>query len=71
MTPATREAGGIAQRRLKLMPLRQAAARHRAAGRIGTAEAIGAQIARLEAAEPELWLVFGPAEVGRVLEARQ
>lgn len=66
-----REAGACAQRALKLQTLRLAAARYRAAGRIGTAEAIEAQIARLEAAEPELWLVFGVAEVGAVLEGRR
>jgi hypothetical protein len=67
MTP-TRQAGARAQRALKLQPLRQQAVRFRAAGRLGTAEAIEAQIARLEAAEPELWLVFGVAEVARALE---
>jgi hypothetical protein len=68
MTAATRHAGALAQRDIKLSPLRQAAARHKAAGRIGNAEAMQRLTARLETAEPELWLTFGPAEIDQLLE---
>jgi hypothetical protein len=69
VTAATRKAGALAQRRIKLSPLRQAAAQHRAAGRLGTADAIGALTARLEATEPELWLLFDLPQIERALPA--
>jgi hypothetical protein len=67
MTPA-RQAGALAQRAEKLRPFRLKAAQHRAAGRTGTADAIAGQIARLEGAEPAMWLAFTVAQVGRYLE---
>jgi hypothetical protein len=70
VTTITRKAGARAQRHLKLLPLRAAAAKFRAAGRIGTADAIRRQIERLEGAEPEPWLIFSPAEIGQMLDAR-
>jgi hypothetical protein len=67
MTTTTRQAGGAAQRRIKLASLYRAAARYQAAGRLGTAEAIRAQVTRLEATEAELWLVFDPPQVDQLL----
>ncbi len=69
-TNPKRVAGAEAQRGLKLAKLRAGYACFLHRGRLATAEAILRLIAKLEAAELELWLTFDALQIDTYLEAK-
>lgn len=71
MTPATLRAGALAQRAIKLSPLRAAARQHRADGRIAVADAMMSQVERLEAfPDVEAWLALDLAGIDQLMASQ-